>query len=81
MFEDESSCGGHLGLSRSSQSIEDRFADGSFETGNLLANGGLREAQSIGRAAERPLLGNGAQGGEVSDLNVLQGHIHKRSRW
>ena len=46
--------------------------DRPLESRDLLADGGLREAEDVGRPDEGALLGHGPQGGQVSDLHIVR---------
>ena len=66
--------------------LEDRLAHDAFKPGDLLADGGLGQAQEVGCADEGTLLGYRTQGHQVSEIQASQGNhdrrlaIHKQNR-
>ena len=77
MSEEKSSGRGERDWPRTTWPVEEWLSDGALKAGNLLADGGLRVAQGISGPDERALVGDGAQGREVSDFDVLNAHKHK----
>ena len=61
----------------SAGAVEDGLADDALERGDLLADGGLGEAEAVGGAAEGPLGGHRLQRDEVLDLEVSLPHVHQ----
>ena len=52
--------------------VEDPLADGALEAGDLLADRGLREPESLGSTAERSLLRHRMEGLQVADFDVVE---------
>ncbi|MEZ5117823.1 MAG: hypothetical protein R2737_16300 [Candidatus Nanopelagicales bacterium] len=72
---------GDLDRPRAARPVEHRLSDRPLQPGDLLADRRLGEAQPRAGAAERPLLGDGPQREQVTDLEVPDaGHVDKTSR-
>ena len=65
---------------RATRAVEERSADESLEGRDLLAHRRLRVAETLGRATERALGGDGVEGDQVSRLELSERlHDHQHS--
>ena len=64
--------GRQLDLAGATGAVEERLAERLLECRDLLADGGLGEAEALRRLAERLLGSDGAEGREMADREVVE---------